>query len=381
MTAGNSRSVHYHNPVSVLWGAGAINELPRLLSNSNDVLFLYGQSSLVQSGMLTKLLAMLEDVNVTPLGGIPSLPDIEDVAKIVAQARELQFDTIVAVGGGSVIDTAKAVQAFLKSTAVSTDDMRAAIHAGRYGHPGTTLIAVPTVAGSGSEVTRWATIWDRRNLKKYSVEEPALYPHFAVVDPALTQTLSHRSATISAMDALCHAVEAYWAAAGNELSRSYALAAIPALLEGAELLAASEHDGYRARELLSTGSLLAGQAFSHTRTTACHAISYPLTLRYGIEHGIATAMTLSAVLALNMAALPSKEDLFRALGISRPGELQDKLEALADGAGFSLKLRDHGVRPDAPKELVPLCYTKGRMDNNPVPLSEESILSILESIY
>jgi len=376
-------SAPYQNPVEVIWGTGALAQLPQSLENSESILLLYGRASLRSSSAYDTVMKSLEGRHVTHLGGITPLPDVRDLAEVLDRSRLTRFDTILAVGGGSVIDTAKVVKAFNGGTTETADDLRSAIRSASYAIGSSPIIAVPTIAGSGSEVTRWATVWDRELALKYSVDDPALYPRTAIVDPSLTETLQVRAAIISAMDALCHATEAYWANGSNELSRIRSLAAIPELLKGiTELLSLEgQVDARRARERLSAGSLMAGEAFSHTRTTACHAISYPLSLHFGIEHGIATVMTLSAVLALNVLAISDPSALFKALGISEPVALQQQLDRAAAKAGFSLKLRDYGVPRHALQAIVPQCYTKGRMDNNPVPLEERTILSILEAIY
>ena len=185
-------------------------------------------------------------------------------------------------------------------------------------------------------------------------------------------------AVSSALDAVAHAVESYWAKGSNCVSRALALEAVRTIMGGMEDLLAGKP---AAHDAMARGSMLAGLAFSNTKTTACHSISYPLTLHYGIPHGTAVSMLLPPVLRLNAPALNSPEPLLSALGVSGAEELDGKVERFLRRSGQPASLREWGVRAEDLPHMAQLGMTRGRADNNPVPIDPVTILSILEQIY
>ena len=162
------------------------------------------------------------------------------------------------------------------------------------------------------------------------------------------------------------------------MSRALALEAVRTIMGGMEDLLAGKP---AAHDAMARGSMLAGLAFSNTKTTACHSISYPLTLHYGIPHGTAVSMLLPPVLRLNAPALNSPEPLLNALGVSGAEELDGKVERFLRRSGQPASLREWGVRAEDLPHMAQLGMTRGRADNNPVPIDPATILSILEQIY
>ena len=127
--------------------------------------------------------------------------------------------------------------------------------------------------------------------------------------------------------------------------------------------------------------MLAGLAFSNTKTTACHSISYPLTMHYGIPHGTAVSMLLAPVLKLNAPYTADMDQMLHALGVSGAEELEEKVQCFLRRSGQAASLREWGVKQEELTRMAQLGMTKGRADNNPVPIDPAAILSILEQIY
>ena len=127
--------------------------------------------------------------------------------------------------------------------------------------------------------------------------------------------------------------------------------------------------------------MLAGRAFSNTKTTACHSISYPLTLRYGIPHGVAVSMLLPALLCINDSKIEEKEALLEAYGAKSLEEAGQRIVRLLDKAGISYKLSEWNVQKEDLEDIAENCFTKGRMENNPVDLSKEDVVKILKNIW
>jgi len=241
-------------------------------------------------------------------------------------------------------------------------------------------IGISTTSGTGSEVTCWATIWDRARGIKLSIDCEQLYANTAIIDPTLTASLPKASTASTALDALCHATEAYWSKNSNEISRVYSLEAIKRIVNNIEKVLTQPNE-ITIRNEIALGSLYAGLAFSNTRTTACHSISYPLTLELGIDHGIAASLTLAKVMELNLEMIIEKDQLFQAFGVSNCKEIQEFIEHIHQLAGFSSKLRDYKANLEIIESIAKNAFTKGRMDNNPIALTKNDVVEILKSIY
>jgi len=373
----------YHNPVRLAFGDQALSLLPALLKTLPEargrVLLLTRGGDLPASPEYQTLLQDLAPFAPAELHVELANPDVADVPGLLQRAGDP--DLVIAIGGGTVLDIAKALCAFRGRDLPDAAAVRAAIADKAYGDnpaPGA-WIGIPTTSGTGSELTPWAAFWDRKLGLKYSIDHPRLFARAAVIDPRLTVGLPRRATVATAFDALCHAVESYWSKPSNAVSRLHSLEAVrrmvgalPALLE--------DPGNLRLRGEVAMASLHAGLAFSSTRTTACHSISYPLTLGFGIEHGVAVCLTLAGVMARNEPALIEKEKLFAAFGAADVHGVRRVLHELFAAAGVSPRLRDHGVTEADLPGLALRSHTRGRMDNNPVDLTRGDVEQVLREI-
>lgn len=316
------------------------------------------------------------------ISGITPNPSVDDVCRNLNELRhEDAYSVILAIGGGSCIDLAKAISA-LRGLAVSQDvsyeEVTESIRQKSFFRDSkpADIIAVPTTAGTGSEVTRWATVWDFKNKKKLSVEHQGCFPKAAIIVPELTMSMPQRVTLSTGLDALSHAMEAFWAKARTPLSQALALDAISRVKQ---FLPAALKDGgdLSVREGMCTASLLAGLAFSVTKTTACHSISYPLTMNYNIAHGFAAALTLSPVMAVNESAVPEIREIYALF--EGPEGFDNWMVDVTAGIQ-ELKLSAFGVSKAMIDSIAEGAFTLGRMDNNPVPLTREAVKEILEGV-
>lgn len=311
---------------------------------------------------------------------IPTNPTQVDILQALKTIGKRNVDTLIAIGGGSAIDLAKAISAFSrpdKNCSYTMEEITACIRDKSYTNGSfINIFAVPTTAGTGSELTQWATIWDSKNQGKYSIDVPELKPKLAVIVPELTLTLPPVVTLSTGLDALSHAVEAYWSKYTTPLVQEIAYRAIEIILEN---LGETLHSPYDLshREKMCKASVLAGLAFSQTRTTACHAISYPLTQLYGVPHGIAAALTLSAVSLFNKGHFPNDDNLFYLF--ERYGGLASWLWSTCSPY-TTLSLEFFGIRRNNVDELAELSFGNGRMDNNPVQLNKDDVSRILQSL-
>lgn len=369
----------FYNPVRTYQGAGAIKLLPQLAKEAGE-----GKTTLIL--LWTKALENHSAVRelIDTCGGetmvfSASNPDINDLYDAYIKTKDMDIGLIIAIGGGSVLDVGKSLCCILKSGVSSVRELREYIAEKKYGKPCCPWIGVPTTAGTGSEVTCWATVWDREKGLKHSVDTSLNYAYGAVVDPELLYSMPLQLAVSSALDAAAHAAESYWAKATNAVSRAFALEAVRSIMENIEQLL-NDPKSPAAHGSMSLGSMLAGLAFSGTRTTACHSISYPLTMSYDIPHGTAVAMLLAPVAELNRAYTQDFQKLIDAFGVDSTEELGVKITGIIRRSGCPFTLSQWGVKIEDIKTLAGQSITRGRADNNPAEITEEIVAEMLNKL-
>ena len=372
----------YYNPVRTVEGAGCAGRLEEILegmdlSRKKVLLLAWGEGPL-ENPAFAGLLRGDGAFEVRPMVFRASNPTVEQLFDAYRRTKDFAPEVVVAVGGGSILDVGKSLCCLYGKDLQSPDDLRSLIEEKAYGHPAARWIGIPTTAGTGSETTCWATIWDPEQDAKRSVECQENYAWAALVDPELAAGMPRKLAVSSALDAVAHAVESYWARGSNCVSRALALEAVRTIMDNMEDLLAGRP---AAHDAMARGSMLAGLAFSNTKTTACHSISYPLTMHYGIPHGTAVSMLLPPVLKLNAPQVAGMERMLDALGAADAEELGETVRGLLRRSGQPATLRAWGVRREDLPHMARLGMTRGRADNNPVPIDPATILSILEQIY
>lgn len=345
----------FHNPVRIECAPGVLNELPGFLSGEGELLLVTSRGFRERgglqrvAGLVQRPMHVVEDVAPNP-----------DLAHIEAQLEKLdglRVGNVVAIGGGSVLDTAK-------------------ILATRLGH-GVRLICVPTTAGTGSEVTPFATVWDHVAKKKQSLSGEAFFPDVALLDAELTLSLPEDVTLSTGLDAITQAFEATWSRRANPVTTAFAVRAITAGLRALPALVGAPGDLALRNEMLQA-SVLAGLAISHTRTALCHSISYPLTAHFGVPHGYACAFTLGEVFDFNRAVYPALfEELANAAGLPSADVLRDQIGELRAVAGVARTLRRYIDDGSAIARLAPEMFTPGRADNNLRQATIEDVAEIV----
>ncbi len=365
--------------VRVLPTEAAMQAVRSMLPKPCRLLVLASPGRCAALGLAPFFTALQGDGHAVQLyGDIPANPSVSDVAALLLRLRAQPFEpaTILAIGGGSCIDLGKAAAAlYYLLPKPDTQAVRTAIMEKQYlaPQPVIDLLAMPTTAGTGSEVTRWATVWDADNRRKLSVDHAAGFAKAAVLVPEWTLGMDAELTLSTGLDALSHAMEAYWAVARNPLSQELALLAAGKIVAALPRAIAQPND-LGARRDMCLASLTAGLAFSQTRTTACHSISYPLTMLFGIPHGYAAALTLGTVMRLNAKAVPEIERL-AAVFDEAEGFDAWLFETARDVR--ELRLSAFGVAQQDFKDICELTFTAGRMDNNPIVFSQAQVMDIL----
>jgi alcohol dehydrogenase len=269
----------------------------------------------------------------------PSYPALRKACRRFAEAK-VSPQVIVALGGGSVMDTAKVLAAAGGDFVRVQDYVEGRRGAEILAH--LPIIAVPTTSGTGSEVTSWATVWDTENKKKYSLARPNLYPECAIVDPRLMLGVPKGLTVSTGLDALSHALESIWNVNSNPVSSSHAVFAAREAIDALPQLA-RDLDNVQLRSRMARASLFAGLAFSNTKTALAHSLSYHLTLHHGVVHGIACSFSLPAVMR---SVIGKSADCDAALtqifGADLAGGASRLAATLAE-LGVSTRATDYGV--------------------------------------
>ena len=289
----------HFNPVNIQAGAGSRSGLGGCVQGKK--ILLVTTSGLVRRGTAAEIRALVPDADWTVVT-VENNPDLDALESAAAAYKSLGVTDIVALGGGSALDAAKALAPALVSNLARP--LAAWLREGFSTKPpklpeppAPPVIALPTTAGTGAEVTPFATIWDRAAQKKRSLAGPEIFPRHALLDPELTLTLPPEETLFGALDAASHCLETLWNKAATPVSLALAREGLARLIDSFPLAEENpEHLG--ARETLQTAALLGGLAISQSRTAVAHSMSYPLTLRLGLPHGLACGFTLKAVAAL-----------------------------------------------------------------------------------
>jgi phosphonate metabolism-associated iron-containing alcohol dehydrogenase len=301
---------------------------------------------------------------------------IEIVNRLTDFCRIKKPDLIITVGGGTIIDSGKAA-ALLAKHAGSIEDFLTKKKAIK--NPGVPLVAVPTTAGTGTEVTPFTVIWDTKKRKKHGLTSSWLYPKFAVVDPQLTKHLPPDVTAYTGMDALTQAIEAYWSKNHNSISDVFALRAVKLAMDN--LAVAVNQPKAKSREAMSLASLMAGLAFSNTKTTICHAVSYPITARWEVPHGHAVALTLPAFVRFSLPVLKQRErSLLEAMGAKSSLSAAKKITALMKRVRLTTKLSRLGIQEKDLEVIIKEGFDPDRAVHAPWVPSPKQLGKILKEI-
>jgi alcohol dehydrogenase class IV len=367
-------SEKYFNPVEIIHS----NDWVKSCRLQQDKLNIQRPLIITTQGTLNRLgVAAIfpESVIFSGVKPNPTLVSCQDAIDYCLKHNS--FDGIVALGGGSAMDTAKCVMA---AFATGKHHLAELLNTDCPYKNHLSSIFIPTTHGTASEVTMWGTVWDMESKVKYSLSHTALYPTTAILDPNLTLSLPLNISLTTTLDALSHSFEAIWNKKRNATSTSFAIQAIVSILGSVSQLK-EKPDNLEMRSNLLTASTTAGLAFSQTRTAAAHSISYPLTMYYSIPHGIAASISIIPLLTINGPLIQDAlELLYRQSRLKGMTELQSKIRDIPASV-LKYRLRDWGIPFDQLNSLATQCFTTGRMENNIVDLSVNQIQDILEEIY
>ena len=371
------------------FGQGAIQEIVNEIKNRHFKKALVTSTpDLFEFKVATKVTELLNAAGIAyeVYDGIKPNPTIENVTAGVEACKAAGADVIVAVGGGSPIDTSKAIATIITNPEFA--DVRSLEGLAPTKNPCLPIIAVTTTSGTAAEVTINYVITDVEKNRKFVCVDPHDIPIVAIVDPDMSASMPTGLCAATGMDALVHAVEGYITKGAWELTDMLHLKAIEII--GRSLRSAVAGD-YAGREAMSLGQYIAGMGFSNVGLGIVHSMAHPLSAVYDIPHGKACAMLLTAVLKFNAPTTGEKyREIARVMGVPNVDAMDeatyrqaaiDVIQKLADDVGIPKSLSEAGVKREDIPFLAESAFNDACTPGNPRDASKEEIIAIYESIF
>ncbi|MDF2868845.1 MAG: dhaT [Anaerocolumna sp.] len=369
-------------PQEIIFGEGALARIGELLKKSSAKNpFLISGKNLTRLGVVDRVAKLAAEAGYTAeiFNDVEANPSVETVEKAVKAYKLSGCDCIIALGGGSPMDVAKAVGV----VAVFGGSIKDYEGAGKVPGKITPIIAIPTTAGTGSEVTAFTVITDHERNYKLTVFSYELIPEYALLDPELIMSLPKSVAAATGIDALVHAIEAYLSKAGSPFTDSMAEKAME-LIGGNLRQFVSDRSNREAAAAMLTGSMFAGLAFAWARLGNVHAMAHPLGGYFDVPHGVANAILLPVVMEFNAQADQGRyQKIYNYLVPDKiseekfvPEVLVKELQELTASLGIPQKLKEVGVTEDKIPEMAADAMKSGNILVNPRETTLEDVISL-----
>ncbi|NQU79390.1 phosphonoacetaldehyde reductase [Candidatus Woesearchaeota archaeon] len=370
-------------------GYGSYRNLEQTLKelSPKKIFLVTGKASYLSCGARQLLDPILKKYSYVHFHDFEINPKIEDIKKGISLMNKEECDLVVAVGGGSVIDVSKAVNIL---SAQEGDVEQYVTGNDKIKQEGLPLVAIPTTAGTGSESTHFSVVY--KGKVKYSLAHEFMLPDYVILDPIFTEQLPPHITACTGMDALCQAIESLWSVNSTEESRECSRQAIDMIRNN--IFKAVNMPDRISREAMLKGANLAGKAINISKTTAAHAVSYPITSYFGVSHGHAVALTLPYFIVFNGQVDDTNlndmrgpdfvrkimDDLYNLLGVKVSYEARDMFITLMNNIGLETRLSKLGVDRKGIEIIIKNGFNPQRVKNNPRTLTEETLRIILEGI-
>ncbi|OGO32520.1 MAG: alcohol dehydrogenase [Chloroflexi bacterium RBG_16_56_11] len=380
----------FRMPVSIFGHGSSDNAGAELKALGAKKVFIVTDEVLWKMGTLTKIAASLnaEKLEFQVFDKLPTEPTVEFVEEGIRLLKESGCNIILAVGGGTPIDTAKAISVMARNPGKIQDY----IGANKIPGPGLPLVAIPATAGTGSEVTIFTIITNTKTSVKMLISSPYLMPTLAIVDPLLTVSMPLGLTAATGLDALTHAIEAYVSRKAQPMTDILSLSAMR-LLSANLPLAWADGKNLEAREKTMLGSYQAGLAFGNASVALVHGMSRPIGACFHVAHGMSNAVLLGPVMEFSLSGNPGRyAEIAAAIGENVAG-LDDMAAAEAGARAVRRlikyleipRLRDLGIEKTRFFELMPemidAAIASGSPDNNPRIATREEMAGIYRQAY
>lgn len=371
-------------------GSDSINNLKKILNKHKpkNIFLITGKKSYTICGAKPILDIILKNYKVVHFHDFQTNPKLFDIVKGIDIFKKNNCDFVIAIGGGSVIDMAKSINIFAANPVkpINYFNLKKPLKL-----KGKTLVAIPTTSGTGSEATSFSVAYIGKD--KHSVESYNMLPDYAIVDPQFIVKIPKNIAASTGMDAFSQAIESYWSNNSTDESKIYSKEAIQLIMQNVRNFVNNPSE--KSRLEMAKAAHLAGKAINISKTTACHAISYPITSYFNVPHGHAVALTLAQILVYNSQV--TEKDILDGRGVDyvksiigeivallesdNAKEAGKKIKSLMKDIGLATSLSRLGIKKDTDIEIIiKNGFNPYRVKNNPRELTESALRRILHNI-
>lgn len=372
-------------PRDMYYGKGALENLKSL--SGKKAIVVCGGSSMRKAGVLDKIEAYLKEagMEVRFFEGVEPDPSVETVMKGAAAMQEFGPDWIIAIGGGSPIDAAKAMWAFYEHPDTTFEELIVPFNFPKL-RAKALFCAIPTTSGTATEVTAFSVITDYSKGIKYPLADFEITPDVAIVDPDLVASLPPKQVAYTGMDALTHAIEGYITKGAWEMTDMFHLKAIEII---SKYLRDAVNNTPEGRTQMALGQYIAGMGFSNVGLGIVHSMAHPLGALYDTPHGVANAIILPTVMEYNASATGDKyKYIAQAMGVEGTEKMSqeeyrkaavDAVKKLSEDVGIPADLKEI-VKPEDVAFLAESAFADACRPGNPRDTSVEEIKALYESL-
>lgn len=371
----------FNLPVKIVFGSGKRAEIEKYIDETGGTRgVLVCSASVAKRGVANEFIknsgGKIKEI-FTDIRPNPTTDNVDSCAELM---RSCNADFAVALGGGSPMDCCKAAAAIARGSGKIAE-----YHTS--GRPvnaaeAIPMIAFPTTSGTASEVTNISVLTDTAKGLKAPMNDPAMYPKIAIIDPELTLSVPPAVTASTGLDVLSHAIESYWSTLNQPLCSACSVYAAKLVFKYLEK-AYNEPNNLEAREKMAQASITAGVAFSHPRTTGSHACSFPLTNLYGVPHGEACAFTLDYFVKFNADNADENGRIAafaRECGSKNAYEMANEISAMKKRMGMRSRLSEIGCTSDEQIAELTEKSMSMLMERNPIALSKQNILEMYRAL-
>ena len=333
----------YHMPTKIIYGRNSLKDID-IYINHRKALLVTSQG-FVERGLVDEIVTYTNNI-VGVISSIKSHPEFVDIEEMYSQAYQNQFELIIAIGGGSVMDVAKFISVHNTNKDYQFVEDLTKEKILKKDYKIIPIISIPTTAGTGSEVTPYSTIWNVQEKQKYSLNLPDLFSEVAIYDPVLTLTVPKDITIQTGLDALSHSLESIWNKNASPVTINYAVKSAKLIVNNLVNLT-NDLDNLDLRDNMMMACMYAGLAFSNTQTAIAHAISYYVTAHKGIPHGLACSFTLPTLIDNIVGKYDFIDDalieIFGELSSNRLRDLLKELNISTEFESYDIDEKELGI--------------------------------------
>lgn len=352
-----NQNFSYYMPTRIVFGENELENISKYIDGRKTLLIT--STGFVKRGLVEKFQKLDKNI-IDVFTDVKSHPEFKDLELAYEVIHKNKFELILAIGGGSVLDASKYFSVYNDSKEASfvTNIIKGKVEKKDY--KTIPIITVPTTAGTGSEITPWATIWDMNEKKKYSLHLPELFSGIAIYDPTLTLSVPKDITIQTGLDTLSHALESIWNKNANPITVGYAIKSSKLIMKYLPLLV-DDLDNLEYRTKILKACMYAGLAFSNTQTALAHAMSYYITAHKGIPHGIACSFTLPMIIDNVIGKYNFIDNAIKEIF----GELNSHLLiSMLEKLNISTEFKDYGINDIELEELKASLNNSQRAGNS-----------------